>query len=229
MKTIGILGGLGPESTVDYYKGIITGYREIKGKEHFPQIYINSINITEMIGYVAQKDFNKLIDLLVFNLNKLENIGADILAISSNTPHVVIDAIKEKVNTPILNIVEETRKIAQSQNLKKVLLTGTSFTMNSSFFQNEFNKYNIECIVPNNDEKEIIQNIIFPDLENGIIKDDDKKAFLEICNNKIEMENIDGIILGCTELPLLVKEDDFRIFVLNTTKIHINSIVNAII
>jgi aspartate racemase len=229
MKIIGILGGMGPESTVDYYKGIINGYRKIKGENNYPQIYLNSINMTKMLEYVRSNEYEKLIDLLILNINKLESIGADFVAISSNTPHIVIDEIIKKVDIPIINIVEETRKAAQNKRLKKTLLTGTLFTMNSTFFQKEFSQNNIECIVPDDIEKKIIQDIIFPDLENGIINEKDKATFIKICNKITIEENIDGIILGCTELPLLIKETDFNISVLNTMEIHINSIVKSII
>jgi aspartate racemase len=159
---------------------------------------------------LGKKRYEELIDYLVLNIKRFENIGVDFVAISSNTPHVVIDKIIEKVNIPIINIVEETRKVVQNVKLKKVLLTGTFFTMNSRFFQKEFNENNIECIIPNDEEKEIIQNIVFPDLENGIINEKDKETFIKICNRKITEENIDGIILGCTELPLLIKDTDLR-------------------
>jgi aspartate racemase len=229
MKIIGILGGMGPESTVDYYKGIINGYRKANGENNYPQIYLNSINMTEMLDFVRQKRYEELTDYLVSNINRLKNIGADFVAISSNTPHIVIDKIIEKTDIPIINIVEEARKAAQNMKLGKVLLTGTLFTMNSTFFQEEFNGNNIECIVPNDREKEIIQNIIFPDLENGIINEKDKETFIKICNKKTIEEKIDGIILGCTELPLLIKETDFNVAVLNTMEIHINAIVKSMI
>ena len=90
MKTIGIIGGLGPESTLEYYKGIISGYRNIKGEEHYPQIYINSINMTEMLKYVKNNEYEKLTNMLIMNITKLKNIGADFVAIASNTPHIVI-------------------------------------------------------------------------------------------------------------------------------------------
>jgi aspartate racemase len=228
MKTIGIIGGLGPESTLEYYKGIIDGYRNIKGEEHYPQIYINSINMTEMLNFVENNEYEKLTSMLVMNINKLENIGADFAAIASNTPHIVIDKIIEKVSIPIISIVEETCKYAQIKKLKKVLLTGTLFTMNGEFYQKEFEKYNITCIIPDEIEKEIIQNIIFPELENGIINKNDKRKFIKLCNNKIRTENIDGIVLGCTELPLMIKENDFEICILNTMGIHINSIIKKI-
>lgn len=229
MKTIGILGGISPESTVEYYKGIIKSFRNIKGEDNYPQILINSINITEMIGYVQKKEFQTLTDFLVSNLNKLISANADLLAIASNTPHVVIDQILEKIDTPILNIVEETKKFAENKNLKKLLLTGTYFTMKSTFYQEELVKAGIECLVPDEAEMKTIQDIIFQNLVNGIVNENDKRKFLDICNRIIGAEKVDGVILGCTELPLLVQSKDLSLEILDTSDIHINSIVNAIV
>lgn len=229
MKTIGILGGISPESTVEYYKGIIKSFRNIKGENNYPQILINSINITEMIGYVQKKEFQTLTDFLVSNLNKLISADADLLAIASNTPHVVIDQIMEKIDTPILNIVEETKKFAENKNLKKLLLTGTYFTMKSTFYQEELVKAGIECLVPDEAEMKTIQDIIFQNLVNGIVNENDKRKFLDICNRIIGAEKVDGVILGCTELPLLVQSKDLSLEILDTSDIHINSIVNAIV
>ena len=229
MKKIGILGGMGPESTVEYYKRIIYGYRKITNDENYPQLFINSINMTEMLGYVANNDIKKLINLLIDGINKLEIIGADYIAIASNTPHVVIDEVKQKISTPIISIVEETCKCIKNNNLKKILLTGTLFTMKNNFYKKSLEKHEIECIVPEDSEKMIIQNIIFPKLENGIIDENDRFIFKEICDKIIKKRNIDGIILGCTELPLMISEHDFGISVLDTMEIHIKSILEKII
>jgi len=228
MNKIGIIGGLGPESTLEYYKRIIYGYRNITGDENYPQLFINSVNMTEILSYVADNDYEKLANVLTNEINKLKTIGADYVAIASNTPHVVIDELVKKLTIPIISIVEETCKFAKNNHLKKVLLTGTIFTMKNDFYQKSFDKYGIECIVPNDNEKDIIQNIIFPNLENGIIIEKDKFVFKEVCNNIIKEKNIDGIILGCTELPLMIKKDDFDISVLDTMEIHIKSILEKL-
>jgi aspartate racemase len=130
---------------------------------------------------------------------------------------------------PIINIVEETCKHVKNKNLKKVLLTGTIFTMEMDFYKKAFEKYNIECIVPNDNEKKIIHNIIFPNLENGIVIEKDKIAFKNLCNKIIMDNNIDGLILGCTELPLIVNESDFNICILDTMDIHIKSILEKMV
>ena len=229
MKMIGIIGGLAPASTVVYYERIINGYRKIKNDENYPQLFINSINMTEVLDYIANNDYKKLINLLGSEIEKLKIIGSDYIAIASNTPHCVIDELIERTTVPIISIVEETSKYVKNNNLKKVLLTGTIFTMGKDFYKKAFEKYNIECIVPNDGEKNIIHNIIFPDLENGIIKEKDKLMFKDICNKIIKAQNIDGIILGCTELPLMIKDSDFEIKVIDTMEIHIKSILEKIV
>ena len=229
MKVIGIIGGIGPESTVIYYKRIINEYRKIRNDENYPQLYINSINMTQMLKYVSNNDNEKLINLLVSEIEKLRLIGADYIAIASNTPHCVINEVVEKVKTPIISIVEETCKYIKNKNLKKVLLTGTIFTMEKNFYKKPLENVNIECIVPDDNDKRIIQNIIFPNLENGIIVEKDRQLFKDVCNKIIRDKKIDGIILGCTELPLMINENDFDINVLDTMEIHIKGILEKIL
>jgi len=229
MKKIGILGGLGPESTVEYYKGIIHDYKKLTNDENFPQIFINSINMTEIMNYLGNDDTEKLVNVLSAEINKLEKSGADFIAIASNTPHCVIDQLMQRASVPIISIVEETCKYAQKNKLKRILLTGTIFTMKKDFYIRAFQKNNIECIVPDDKDKEIIKDIIFLNLENGIILEKDKNTFKELCNKIIRDKNIDGLVLGCTELPLLVNQKDFNIPVLDTMDIHINSILEKLI
>ena len=228
MKKIGILGGLGPASTIEYYRKIINGYRNVTNDGNYPQLFINSVNMTEMLHYVASNDYEKLIHFLLAGIRELESIGADYIAIASNTPHIVIDDLIEKSAVPLISIVEETCKRAKNEHLKRVLWTGTLFTMNNNFYKNAFDKYNIECITPDDSEKEVIHNIIFPNLENGIIIEKDKQVLKELCNKIIRERNVDGIVLGCTELPLILNNDDFDICVLDTMEIHIKSILKKI-
>jgi aspartate racemase len=229
MQQVGIVGGIGPESTVDYYKGIISQYRSLTGDDNYPPIVINSINMTEMLSYVASKEYDKLTALLVAAISGLKNAGADFAVIASNTPHVVFDQVKEKSSLPLLSIVEETYKKACLLNLKKLLLIGTAFTMKNTFYQKCFGENNISLILPSPEEQQETQRIIFYELEEGIVNPDSKKRLVKICTDIISQDRIDGIILGCTELPLMIKEDDFTIAVLNTTRIHVNAIVARLI
>jgi len=184
--------------------------------------------MTEMLDFVAAKNYEKLVDYLSNEINKLISIGADYVALASNTPHLVIDKLAARSSVPLISIVDETCKYAKNMGAKKLLLTGTLFTMQINFYKKAFEKYNIECIVPDDSDKAAIHEIVFPNLEDGLVFEKDKREFLKICNTIIKNENVDGIILGCTELPLLVGKDDFDIEVIDTMDVHIKSIVNKI-
>lgn len=228
MKTIGIVGGIGPESTVDYYKSIISLYRKRSGNENYPPIIINSINMTEMLKYVSGENYAALVNQLVNSINNLKGAGADFSVIASNTPHVVFDMVAAESPLPLISIVESTCERAVLLKLKRILLIGTAFTMRNSFYGDCFKKHSIDLFVPDKDEQEKIHNIIFPELEEGIVNPEKKIEMLDICNRIISEEKIEGIILGCTELPLMLKNEDFDIEVLNTAEIHVQAVVNEL-
>lgn len=223
--TVGIVGGIGPESTVDYYKSIINGYRSLTDGVSYPRILINSINMTDMLLFIDREEYQKVVDLLLDAVVALKNAGASFAVIASNTPHVVFDNIQARSPIPLISIVEATCKWALTLELKKILLIGTRFTMQHHFYQDKFAQHGISVIVPTIDDQEIIHNIIFPELEEGIVIPAKKAQIISLCNNIIESTRCDGIILGCTELPLMLGERDFNIAVLNTTSIHINAAV----
>lgn len=228
-RIIGIIGGIGPESTVDYYRGIIHRYREHSGSNNFPNILINSINMSEMLLRIDAIDYNGICDLLLDSIERLKSAGASVIAISSNTVHAVYDRLASLSPLPIISIVEATCKEASDLGLRKVLLIGTQFTMQSQFYQTTFSNSSINIIVPKLEERELIQTIIFSELEEGIVSQESKKRILEICNKLITNEKCDGIILGCTELPLMFHANDFDIETLNTTSIHIEAIVKNLL
>lgn len=228
-RIIGIIGGIGPESTVDYYRGIIQRYREHSGSNNFPNILINSINMSEMLLRIDAIDYNGICDLLLDSIERLKSAGASVIAISSNTVHAVYDRLASLSPLPIISIVEATCKEASDLGLRKVLLIGTQFTMQSQFYQTTFSNSSINIIVPKLEERELIQTIIFSELEEGIVSQESKKSILEICNKLITNEKCDGIILGCTELPLMFHANDFDIETLNTTSIHIEAIVKNLL
>lgn len=228
MKKAGIVGGLGPASTLDYYSGIIDGFRKRTGHENYPEIIINSINMTEMLTYVADKDWDKLVRLMLGAVTSLADAGAEFAAIASNTPHIVFDRLENSSPLPLISIVDETCGYARSKNCKKAVVFGTWFTMSSGLYSEALGKYGIEAVLPTEQDQMAIHNIIFPKLEDGIVVPGDKQKMLGIANRLIGEHSADALILGCTELPLMVKEQDLNILVLNTTQIHIESIVNSI-
>jgi len=227
-EVIGIIGGLGPASTIDYYKKIIEKYKNTIGKDEYPHIIINSVNMTEIVNLVELEEYEILAEKLLENINQLKRAGATIGAISSNTPHIIFDKLKKESSIPLISIVESTVEKTKDKGYKKVLLTGLIFTMGNDFYQKEFEKENIKCITPSREDKQTIHNIIFPNLENGIVINEDKLKFKKIVEKIVSEEDIDGVILGCTELPLIIKDGDLSVPILDTTEIHIDKIVELI-
>jgi aspartate racemase len=223
MKTIGILGGLGPESTIEYYKGII---RTFQAKESgYPEIIIHSTSLSEFWKIIETGQFDELTVWLAEKIESLYDAGADFAAIASNTPHIVFDKVNARSPMPLLSIVEQTCKKAKSLGLKKCGLFGTGFTMRSSFYQDHFSKHGISIVVPDEGDRKFLDDKIFSELAFGITKDETRKQFLQIVRRMIDEQSIDSLILACTELPLILDKDEYGIPFLSTTAIHVESIV----
>lgn len=221
-----LVGGLGPESTLAYYKQIIERFRIRTASDQYPRILINSVNMTEALSFFKTDDMEGLAEYLSKAIGEMESAGADFAAIASNTPHAAFDKLAKRCRVPLISIVEETAKRAVSLGIKKPLLTGTGFTMERSFFIDGLRLHGIDAVVPSLKDQKKIHSIIFPNLENGIVVPADREAFLSICRENIASHGLDGIILGCTELPLIAGEKDFTVPVLDTADIHIDAIVN---
>ncbi len=226
MKRIGIIGGLGPESTIDYYKGIINAFRQREVGLVNPEIIIYSADVNRLLELVEAKDWNNLVDWLVKMVNALYSAGAEFAVIGSNTPHIVFDKVKSGSPIPMLSIVDETCKRASSMKLKKLGLMGTKFTMESDFYQKSFHDVGISVIVPMKDERQLIHHKIISEIGLGIIRNSTRQELLSIAKRMIDEDSIDGLIIGCTELPLILKKDEYGIPFLKTTAIHIDSIVD---
>ncbi len=224
MKRIGIIGGLGPESTIDYYKGIINIFRQRNLAA--PEIIIYSADVNRLLELAEAREWNKLAEWLVEMVNALHNAGAEFAIIGSNTPHIVFDKVKSMSPITMLSIVDETCKRASNMKLKKLGLMGTKFTMESDFFQKAFHNAGISIIVPMKDEMQFIHNKIISEIALGIIKNSTRQELLSVVKRMIDEDSIDGLILGCTELPLILEKDEYGIPFLKTTAIHIDSIVD---
>lgn len=229
MQKVGIVGGMGPESTVDYYQLIISKFREkIVSKEELPELFINSINMYKMFNLLMDGQTEELINYLAKAVQNLEKVGCDCVAMSANTPHIVFEQVQQKVQIPMISIVEETYKKADELGLERIGLLGTKFTMESDFFNKPFISNQKNIIVPKQSEQEYIHKKIVEELEIGIVNNETKKEFLKIVTQMINRDDIQGVILGCTELPMLIKNEDLNIHQLNTTEIHVNKIVDTI-
>jgi len=206
-----------------------TASRPPKGKEENPEFFINSLNVYKIFNMVERKDYDNLTDYLLSGIEEGYNAGANYGAIGANTPHIVFDRLKDLSPIPLISIVEETGKKAKDLMMKSAGLFGTKFTMEEDFFKKEILKYGITPVVPDHKEQEYIHNKIMTELELGIVKEDTKKELLKIIERMKEEDKIDGLILGCTELPLILKEEDeSNIKFLNTTEIHVESIIKKL-
>ncbi|MCL2625296.1 MAG: amino acid racemase [Cystobacterineae bacterium] len=226
-KKVGIVGGIGPASTLDYYSGILRGFRAKTKDENYPEIIINSINMTEMLSFLSNKDWDALIRRLLRAIQNLADAGAEFAAIASNSPHIVFDEVQRQSALPLISIVEATCAHAQAKACKKAVILGTRFTMGSGLYAEAFEKYGMTAIVPPEETQAIIHSLIFPKLEDGIVVPEDKQRMLEIAGGLMEEHHADSLVLGCTELPLMIEDGDLDSWVLNTTQIHIEAIVQA--
>ena len=230
MKKLGMIGGTGPESTLDYYQSIIKRFQEETGNEEsLPELLIYSVNMYKIFDLLQNGQEEELAEYLAAAVLSLERAGADFAVMSANTPHIVFDKVQQKVNIPMVSIVEETYRRTQQLELKKIGLLGTKFTMENDFFKEPFSVNDQEIFVPNEDEQQFLHGKIVAELEQGIVKEETKKEFLAIAEKLIERHDIEGIVLGCTELPMIFKPEDLDIPQLNTVEIHVAKIVEMIL
>lgn len=226
MKKPGIIGGVGPESTIQYYRYIIQKFQKKLNTNNYPEIVLHSINMTEMLSYVANKQYDKLTDFLAERIKVLEKGGADFAAIASNTPHIVFEQVAKLVNIPLISIVEETCKEVIRRKIKRVSLFGTKSTMTSGFYNEASEKLGIEIIIPNTAKQNYIHEKYMGELVFNKLMPETKKGLIEIASELQEDFNIQGLILGGTELPLILQQADFNtIEIFDTTQIHVESIV----
>lgn len=190
---------------------------------------IDSLDLAVAYDLVSRKDWNTLSEWLIASIKRLHGAGAEFAAIAANTAHIVFDEIQAGSPIPITGIVDETCKFAHAKGLNKLIVFGTGFTMESGMYEKACAKFGIEAIVPSKEDQVIIHNIIFPNLEAGIVLEEDKAAMLGIANKMLAAHQADALVLGCTELPLIIKEGDLDTVLIDTTQVHIEAIVREIL
>lgn len=226
MKTLGMIGGVGPESTIDYYKLIIAAYRERNPDGSYPPIIINSVNLKEMVDLLEAHNLAGLASRTAVEVQKLANAGADFAILTSNTPHIVFDEIARQCSIPLISIVEATCNAAAAMHLRKLGLFGSRFTMQARFYPDTFSKKGMTLAVPTPNEQTYIHDRYMNELVNGIVRDETRDAFLRIVERMKREDQIEALILGGTELPLLLRDvRDAGIPFLDTTRIHVDAVM----
>lgn len=229
MKKLGLVGGMGVESTIPYYHDIVYGVQNKIGKKFFPNITIESVNVFDVLGLCSEQKYDELTDYLMKAIKNLTTSGADIIALLANTPHIVFDRLQNISMVPLVSIVEATCNEAIRLNIHKLGLLGTIFTMTEDFFKKPFYNSNIEIITPTAEEMEYINLKISSELEFGVIKEETLQGFQKIIKRMQQEDSIEAVILGCTELPLLLNDEVSPIPCLDTMKIHIQLLIDLIV
>lgn len=221
MQTAGIIGGIAPESTIQYYRLIISAYRERKADSSYPSILINSIDMKKMLDLIAANDLAGVTHYLLEEIERLARAGAAFGLLASNTPHIVFADLQARASIPLISIVDATCAAAQGLGLRRVGLFGTAFTMKGRFYAEVFSQAGISVVVPELEEQEYIHHRYMSELVNGVFLPETRDRLLEIADRLKMRRGIDGVILGGTELPLLLNDSGGRaIPFLDTTKIH---------
>jgi len=226
MKIPGIIGGVGPESTIEYYRTIVALYRERKPDGSYPQLIINSINLKTGMDFMAANDFAGAVAHLLHEIERLALAGADFGLIAANTPHMVFDDIAPQSPIPLISIVEATCEAAKGMKLKRLGLFGTRFTMQGDFYPTVFTREEIELVVPQPDDQAYIDDKYMNELVLGKFLPETSAGLLTIVDRLKEKHDIDGVILAGTELPLILRAPEHRgIPLLDTMKIHAHAAV----
>ena len=220
MKTIGLIGGLSWESSVEYYRLVNEGVKQKLGGLHSAQCLMYSVDFGPIEELMQQGNWQQVNKLLVDAALRLQQGGADFIIICSNTIHKCADSISEQTSMPVLHIADATAQKIKEQGLKKVGLLGTKFVMEGDFYRKRLKEeHGIEVIIPEEKEREFINSVIFQELCRGVFKADSKEQFKKIISKLLQL-GAEGIVLGCTEIPLLIKQADVTAPVFDTMTLH---------
>lgn len=224
-KTLGLIGGTGPESTIEYYRLLVAKYREL-ADGNSPSLIINSVNLKFMIDSMTGGELDRVADYLSAAIEKLQNAGADFAALTANTPHIIFDKLQQRSSLPLISIVEATRDYVQKLGLKTVALFGTRFTMQASFYPEVFSRTGIKLVTPNEEEQTYIHAIYMGELLKDVFLPETRTKLLAIADTMHARDGIEAVILGGTELPLLLRDEEHNgIPLLDTTRIHVDRLI----
>ena len=228
MKKLGLVGGTGPESTLMYYKELNTRIDQMTGGSAMPDLAIESVDFRKAWAYVSGGDYGKLADYLSEKVSCLKSTGCEVISLTAGTMHIVIDEIEQKTGVSLVSIPKAVAEEAVSRGFKKVGLLGTIFTMEKDYMKKDLRDMGIEVCVPEKEDRELVARRIFEELEMGIVKEETLKEFQALISKMKAEQGIEAVILGCTELPLLLNEKNCPLPVLDSVEIHIRKLIDLI-
>jgi aspartate racemase len=228
MKTVGIIGGLGPESTIDYYRSIIARFRE-RGGAGYPHILINSLDVDKGISMLDAGRLDQLADYLYSGLEGLVRAGAQFALIAANTPHLVFPELERRSPIPLLSIVRATADRAKSLGMRKLALFGTGFTMRASFYPEEFERQHMTLVTPSETERAFIHEKYLGELLKNQFLPGTRDAILAVAERMRREDGVEAIVLAGTELPLLLRDSGTDLLFLDTTVTHVEAIVDELL
>lgn len=229
MKTIGLIGGMSWESTAEYYRIINQIVKKRLGKLHSGKIVMVSLDFEEIKQLQHHGKWKEATDIMIDSAKKVEKAGADFILICTNTMHKMAEQVESNINIPLLHIVDVTAEAIKKKSLKKIGLLGTKFTMEQDFYKGRlFKKHGINVIIPEQTNRELINDIIYNELCLGEVKESSRKLLKSIIEKLIK-NGAEGIVLGCTELPLILKKKDSRVPLFDTCKLHVQRAVEIAI
>ena len=229
MKTLGIVGGIGPESTVDYYRSLLQMWRERTKDGSSPSIVINSVDLKKMLDLIAAKALSEVTGYLSGEMQRLARAGADVGLFAANTPHIVFGELQRRSSIPLISIVEATREAADELGLRRLGLFGVRFTMQGHFYPDVFSKAGIALVVPDENEQAYIHDKYMNELVKGIFLSETRERLLTIVDRLAKQEHAQGLILAGTELPLILREASCGIPFLDTTQIHVKAALRRLL
>jgi aspartate racemase len=224
-RRIGILGGMSPESTVEYYLHITHTYTQRFGDYAYPEIIVYSVSFQPYVDWPNQDRWDLVAQGLCEGARRLETAGAELIAIATNTMHLVFDEVQARVTVPMVSLLDAVGEAIRACGFRTVGLLGTRFTMERTFYQEALARRGIAVLVPPAEDRRFVNDVIYNELVAGQIRDEARRGFVEVIDG-LRAQGAQGVVLGCTEIPLLVQADDVRVTLFDSTTIHAEAILN---
>jgi len=229
MRTLGIVGGIGPQSTIEYYRLLVAEFRERTRDDSYPSLLIDSIDVNRLLMLAGRPDRRGLVEYLLQSVSRLARAGADFALLAANTPHLVFDELAAISPIPLVSIVQATCDFALAHGLKRLGLFGTRFTMQAGFYQETFARAGMAVIIPDVEEQNFIHESYVREFVNGIFLPEARESLLRIVQAMKKRDRIEGLILGGTELPFILPDGSDEIPFLNTTRVHVNAALERLV